>query len=137
MTTLEDVLTRHDQSVLDHLDRQVRVPVVDFGRQGDVIVVPSRIHPTAPANTVVPKQGVPVVRGENGGNTHLLVAEGDVRFDGRAASTENLTLGVLTVGADATAYLVHPEHGAIGFGPGDYTISRQREQADELRLVQD
>lgn len=135
--TLDEVLTAHEQSVLDHLDRQVTVPVVDFGRQGDVIVIPARMVAATPATTALPKVGFPVVRGENGGNTHLLVGEGDIRFDQDTASAESLTLGRLTVGAGAVAYLVHPEHGAIGFTPGDYTIRRQREQAEELRLVQD
>ena len=137
MITLDEVLTVHEQSVLDHLDRQVTVPVVDFGRQGDVIVIPARVAAAKGAAKPLPKSGFPVVRGENGGNTHLLVGEGDIRFDQVTASAELLTLGRLTVGAGAVAYLVHPEHGAIGFGPGDYTIRRQREQADELRLVQD
>lgn len=135
--TLGEVLTAHEQSVLDHLDRQVTVPVVDFGRQGDVIVIPARMVATKPATTALPQAGFPVVRGENGGNTHLLVGEGDIRFDQDTASAESLTLGRLTVGAGAVAFLVQPEHGAIGFTPGDYTIRRQREQAEELRLVQD
>lgn len=137
MITLEKVLTKHDQQVLDYLDTEVAVPVVDFGRQGDVIVVPSTILTTTSAKTALPKTGFPVVRGENGGNTHLLVGEGDVRFDPREASTRDLALGVLSVGVGATAYLIHPEHGAIGFLPGDYTIRRQREQAEELRIVTD
>jgi len=137
--TLEAVLTRHEQTVLDHLDQQVTVPVVDFGRQGDVIVIPARLvlnEVEFRAVNLVPADGVPVVRGENGGNTHLLVAEGDVRFDSADATT-GLALGVLTVAPDAIAYLIHPEHGAIGFGPGTYQVRRQREQAAEVRLVRD
>lgn len=136
--TLDEVLVKHEQDVLEHLDRQVTVPIVGFGRQGDVIVIPADITSVkGHASTVVPPAGVAVVRGENGGNTHLLVAEGDVRFDQREATGRQLSLGTLTVGKGAAAYLIHPEHGAIGFTPGDYTIARQREQADELRLVQD
>lgn len=137
MHTLEEVLTKHDQQVLDHLDTEVTVPVVTFGRQGDVIVVPATVLQAKVARTALPKAGYPVVKGENGGNTHLLVGEGDVRFDPRDASTRDLALGTLTVGAGATAYLIHPEHGAIGFTTGDYTIRRQREMAEELRIVQD
>lgn len=138
--TLDEVLTRHDQTVLDHLDREVSVPVVGFGRQGDVIVIPAALadrFELRAATTPVPRAGVPVVRGENGGNTHLLVADGAVFFEQQTASPQDLTLGVLSVGLGATAYLIHPEHGAIGFAPGDYVVRRQREQADELRLVQD
>lgn len=36
-----------------------------------------------------------------------------------------------------TAYLLHPEHGATGVAPGSYVLRRQREQADEERLVAD
>lgn len=135
--TLDEVLTAHEQSVLDHLDRQATVPVVNFGRQGDVIVIPASMVPAKGARTRVPNAGFPVVRGENGGNTHLLIGDGDIRFDQVTADAVTLTLGRMSVGKDSTAYLVHPEHGAIGFGPGDYTIRRQREQAEELRLVQD
>ena len=41
------------------------------------------------------------------------------------------------IAEESTAYLAHPEHGYTGIGPGTYRISRQREQADEIRLVQD
>ena len=34
-------------------------------------------------------------------------------------------LGVLDV--TGTAYLVHPEHAALGIGPGRYALRRQRE----------
>lgn len=139
MATLQQMINEHGVDVLDHLDRRASMPVCDgLGRQGDVIVVPaSMCGGLKPAKTAVPKQGVPVVRGENGGNTHLLLAEGDVRFDGRAASAAELSLGVLTVAKKAVAWLAHPEHGYIGFGPGTYQIRRQREQADELRMVAD
>ncbi len=48
-----------------------------------------------------------------------------------------LALGVLIVAAGATAFLAHPEHGYAGIAPGMYLFRRQREQADEIRLVQD
>ena len=137
-TTVEQAIERFAVTVDEHLDRQATVPVVDFARQGDVIVIPSRIARDAlPAMTPVPAHGVPVVRGENGGNTHLLLADGDVRFDARTASATDLTLGRLTVGEGSTAYLAHPEHGYVGIVPGTYTVRRQREQADELRMVAD
>lgn len=133
--TLEETITRHGVEVHDYLDRESLVPIVSgLARQGDVIAVPAHVPP---ASTPVPAAGVPVVRGENGGNTHLLLGEGDVRFDGWAASAASLTLGVLTVAPGGTAFLAHPEHGYVGFGPGTYTFRRQREQADELRMVAD
>lgn len=134
--TLNDAITMHGVDVLDHLDRDASIPVIDrAGRQGDVIVLArkGRKH----AVTAVPATGVAVVRGENGGNTHMLLADGDVFFDANAVSATNLDLGTLTVAEGATAYLAHPEHGYIGCAPGTYVVRRQREQADELRLVAD
>lgn len=138
--TLSDVLTAHDVDVLDHLDRQAAVPIVDFGRQGDVLVTPERLVPLAgTASTSVPPEGIAIVRGENGGNTHLLVADGDVLFDPVPArvAARSLRLGTLDVRDGAVAFLIHPEHGAIGFAPGRYTISRQREQREIVEFIVD
>lgn len=134
--SLNTLIDRHNIEVLGHLDREALVPVVTgLQRQGDVIVVPT---PTGrEAIKPVPAAGVPVVRGEAGGNTHTIVAEGDVRCDVREASASNLTLAVLTVAEGATAYLAHPEHAYSGIGPGTYELRRQREQADELRMLED
>lgn len=136
MTTLKTLIDTHTVDVHDHLDRDEIVPVhhgLQF--QGDVAIVPRSDVPAAA--TPVPRQGAPVVRGENGGNTHLLLGEGDVRCDVRAADADNLTLAVLTVADGSTAWLAHPEHGYTGIAPGTYELRRQREQADELRLVAD
>jgi hypothetical protein len=66
------------------------------------------------------------VRGEFGGHTHTLLAEGAVAFDA-ATGEEGLDIGVLTVAAGATAFLAHPEHAYSGIGPGTYVLRRQRE----------
>lgn len=135
MTTLADAITRFDVEVHEHLDRDEIVPVLaGLQRQGDVIVVPNS---QAEASTPIPSAGHPVVRGENGGNTHLLLSSGAVCFDPRTASATDLALGDLLVEEGAEAFLAHPEHGYLGIGPGGYTIRRQREMADELRLVAD
>ena len=137
--TLNTLIDQHGIDVLDHLDREALVPIVTgLQRQGDVIVVPAAIagH-TGAATRLVPAAGVPVVRGEAGGNTHTVVADGDVYCDVREASAQDLTLAVLTVAEGATAYLAHPEHAYSGVGPGTYVLRRQREQADELRMVSD
>jgi hypothetical protein len=136
-TTLADLIDRHGIDVDPHLDRQVSVPVnTGLQRQGDVIVIPT---PRArEATTPVPQTGLPVVRGEAGGNTHALVADGPgVRCDLRDAGVRSLLLGTLTVPEGAVAYLAHPEHAYTGIGPGTYEIRRQREQADEIRVVAD
>lgn len=140
MITLSEAISRHGVDVLDHLDRDSTVPVVSgLARQGDVIVVPSRVAGRVEAATTpVPTNGVAVVRSESGGNTHLLLAEGDVRFDWNdARSATDIVLGTLTVAEGATAYLAHPEHAYVGFAPGTYQVRRQREQADEIRVVAD
>lgn len=140
MRTLTQVIGKHGVDVLEHLDRDTQVPVLGgLQAQGDVIVIPAVManRPTADAKTAVPKTGVAVVRGESGGNTHLLLAEGDVRWDAHSPSDGELKLGTLTVAQGATAFLAHPEHGYAGIAPGSYEIRRQREQADEIRLVQD
>lgn len=133
--TLDDVTRLAEQDVLDHLDRQVDVPVLTGPQpQGDIIVIPAARLDTAPG-ALVPHAGVPVVRGENGGNTHLLIGDGPLLW--AAGEPGAQTLGVLTVPDHSTAFLLHPEHGAAGVGPGTYVIRRQREQADEIRLVTD
>lgn len=132
--TLAEVEARHGVTHLDHLDRQAHVPVIDqLGLQGDVAVVaaPDR----RAANTPIPATGYPVVRGENGGNTHTLIGRG--LFTPAAPRAGELTLGVLTVPAEVEVLLSHPEHGALLIAPGTYQVRRQREQANEVRLVAD
>jgi hypothetical protein len=133
--TIAEAIDKHGIDVLDHLDRSLSIPILSgIQFQGDIAVVPAT---GAEATTPVPTKGLAVVRGENGGNTHSLHGEGDVRFDPREADTRNLSLGRLTVAPGATAYLAHPEHAYSGIAPGTYDIRRQREQAEELRMVTD
>jgi len=137
MHTLATLIDRHGITVEDHLDLDDLVPVhTGLQRQGDVLIVPT-LGNAKPATTPVPAAGVPVVRGEAGGNTHAIVADGPVFCDTRQASTTDLTLATLTVPDGSVAYLAHPEHAYTGIGPGTYTLRRQREQADELRIVAD
>lgn len=133
--TIAQAIGRYGVDILDHLDRDATVPVLSgLQMQGDVAVIPLT---SGAATTPVPAEGVAVVRGEAGGNTHLLLADGPVLFDPHPASTTNLRLGVLEVPAGAQAYLAHPEHAFAGIAPGVYELRRQREQADELRMVAD
>lgn len=133
-TTLNDVITLSGTDVLEHLDRQVRVPLLDGAQpQGDIMVIPSGQLPASV--TPVMAGGVPVVRGENGGNTHLLIGDGPIFWDAGRDGAQ--TLGTLTVPQGSAGYLIHPEHGAAGIAPGDYIIRRQREQRDEIALVAD
>ena len=129
---LVDVMTPHDVEVPAHLAADAEVPVL-FGlqRQGDVVVIP--MQGGVGANyTSIPSEGIPVVRGEAGGNTHLLVGTGlYARLD------EKANIGALLVEEGATAWLLHPEHGAQGIGAGTYLLRRQQEMADQIKLVSD
>lgn len=135
-TTYGALLGAHDIEVPAHLEEQAEIPVLTgLQIQGDVAIVPTR--PSAKQGRPVPPTGVAVVRGESGGHTHLLVGDGAVTWapvEGRAGGQD---LGVATVLKGGTAWLLHPEHGANAMGPGAYLIRRQREQADEIRLVAD
>jgi hypothetical protein len=135
IATLDEAITRFGVNVLTHLDRTVSIPTVSvIGRQGDVLILAkSSRH----ATTALPAAGFPAVRGEAGGNTHLLLGDGPVFYDQQPASATSLTLGVLTVPAGSMAYLAHPEHAYLGITAGTYELRRQREQSDEIRLVTD
>jgi hypothetical protein len=137
MRTLAQAITHYGVDVDPHLDRQATIPITNgLQAQGDVIVVPAAM--TLPvATTQVPASGVAVVRSESGGNTHLLLPDGPVMFDQRSISVTDLVLGILTVPAGSIAYLAHPEHAYAGVAPGTYELRRQREMADELRIVAD
>lgn len=139
MLTIDQAIRKYGVEIDEHLDRQATIPVVaGLQFQGDVAVVPELMcgGQLAAATTPVPTAGVAVVRGENGGNTHLLLGA-DCFFDAARVGDSDLELGVLTVPAGTVAYLAHPEHAYSGIAPGTYEIRRQREQADEIRLVQD
>lgn len=136
-TTYEELLGRHQVEIPAHLEAQAEVPVLaGVQRQGDVLVMPRRRGQIAGA-TPVPADGVPVVRGEAGGNTYLLVADGPVAWKPAGARGNGLALGVVDIPEGSTAFLLHPEHGGQGLAPGMYELRRQREQADEIRVVAD
>lgn len=139
MLTIEQAIATYGVDVDEHLDRQATIPVHDgLQFQGDVAIVPDRMcgGQLTPATTPVPQAGVAVVRGENGGNTHLLLGA-RCFFDAGQPGGEDLDLGVLTVPEGEVAYVAHPEHAYSGIAPGTYELRRQREQADVIRLVQD
>ncbi|MEZ7236429.1 hypothetical protein QYS60_01425 [Rhodococcus sp. GXMU-t2271] len=131
--TLSDLTTLSGLDVLDHLDREVTVPVTDgLQAQGDLIVIPyalvgAAVERTPWARSIrVPLSGVELLRSAAGGNPHSLVAdEGTCRWTTPVRDTMGLALGI--VETTGTAYLLHPEHGATGIAPGCYVIRRQRE----------
>lgn len=133
--TLAEAIDRHGADVHEHLDRDALIPVhTGLQVQGDVGFIPTR--PSAKPGVPVGPRGVVVVRGESGGNTHLLFADGPVTW-APVEDRDSLDVGVITVPDDATAYVAHPEHGYLGLGPGAYIARRQREQADAIRRVAD
>lgn len=139
MSNTAQLIDQHGITVLDHLDMEVDIPVLSgLQRQGDVIVIPAASAGiVAHAATPVPAAGTPVVRGESGGNTHTIVAEGPVFCDTVTGRADQLRVAVLTVPDGSTAWLTHREHGYAGIAPGTYEVRRQREQSDVIRMVQD
>jgi len=135
--TIGEAITRFGVQVDDHLSREATIPVLTGAQaQGDTLILPAPDQ--VPATTPIPAMGVAVVRGEVGGNTHLLLPGGF--FDAGPTiqdGTDSLVLGKLTVPQGSVVYQAHPEHGYAGIGAGTYTVSRQREQADVIRMVQD
>lgn len=140
--TLADAETAFGVLVDEHHDRDLDIPVLTgLQFQGDVAVVPADGWlPNTQKAAPVPPAGIAVVRGENGGHTHLLLASGPCTWaPSTTAGTDpsDLDLGVLTVPDGASAFLAHPEHAYSGIGAGTYVIRRQREQADVTRFVAD
>jgi hypothetical protein len=142
--TLASLSHQTGLAVLDHLERSTRVPVVDgLQAQGDLIVIPHpmvavsvRLMPE-PLWRDVPPEGVELLRGVAGGNTHTLVAEpGTCRWTANLWDHDQLAIGLFQ--ASAPVYLLHPEHGASGCAPGAYVVRRQREhESGRRRLVAD
>lgn len=137
MTTFQMALEKIGVSVPAHLVADAEVPVLTGPQtQGDLMIVPItdapvQLHP-------LPVSGHQVVVGEATGNTHWLHRGFDsdgVRF---ARVDQGLTLVVVSVPEGQAAELIHTdEHGANAMGPGLYAIHGKREQADEIRRVQD
>lgn len=142
--TLASLSRQTGLAVLDHLERSVRIPVVDgLQAQGDLIVIPLPVVASSVGVwpravwTDVPPEGVELLRGGAGGNPHTLVAEaGACRWTTGVRDLDWLAIGVFET--TAVAYLLHPEHGATGCPPGGYVVRRQRElDGRRARLVAD
>lgn len=134
--TLGQLIGAHGVDVLEHLDRDLEVPIHDgLQVQGDVAVIPlPGDSERGESRTPVPSAGIPVIKAFRGGHEHRLLA-GTPGTAFWTPSGSGQDLGVLE--ATEPAYLAHPEHGYLGIGPGSYLLKRQREQAEEERLVAD
>jgi len=136
MKTLAEVTAVHGFEVLEHLEADAEIPILDgLQAQGDLIIVPV---PLAEADRArpVPAEGIAVIGAAGGGHEHRLFTSvpGTATF-GPANSRLVQAIGVLE--CTEPAYILHPEHGGTGIAPGAYELRRQREQADEERLVAD
>jgi hypothetical protein len=140
MTTLADLTRAHGFEVLEHLEADLAVPVNDgLQAQGDLLIVPQA---PALAGTVdkekirtVTAAGIAVIPAIGGGHEHRLFAGTPGTAWWRPLPAGGQDIGVLKCAEPA--YVLHPEHGATGIGAGTYVLRRQREQADEERLVAD
>lgn len=139
MLTYARALAKHNVTIPEHLVADAEVPVLTgVQAQGDLLIRPICMQH---AGQPVPDTGVQVIHGEATGNTHWLDRGPDspgVTWGAPLPGADDVVLGVVTVPAGQSAYLVHTdEHGANGIGAGTYEIRRQREQADEIRYVAD
>lgn len=139
-TTLGDLTRRTGLEVLEHLERQVTIPIVDgMQAQGDLIVIPLDIldDVTVAGHArwrPVPPGGVELLRGAGGGNPHTLVADpGTCEWTIDVRDDQLLAIGVLR--ATGPAYLIHPEHGGSGVAPGTYLVRRQRERSTQRGIA--
>jgi len=142
-TTLGQLISHHGIDVLEHLDRDLEVPVLNgLQMQGDLAIIPTTAIPAdaealaSDTWTEVPAAGIPVIPAVGSGHEHRLLPGTPATALWQAAAGGQ-DIGLLAVPAGAPAYLAHPEHGYVGIGTGTYVLRRQREQADEERLVAD
>lgn len=127
-----DYQLQYQLTVDSSLDRELEIPVIaGLQRQGDVLIAPVE---SGPIGEPIEVSSLEVIRGEMGGNTHLLLGEGPVHW---TEAPSGLLLGHLYVPEGSVGVLAHPEHGFNRVAPGHYRISRQREQADQIRMVLD
>lgn len=109
--------------------------------QGDVSICPASLYGTKPTLgevTPVTGAGVEVIRGGAMNNAHTLRSlDAGVAWRPVVFLDEGVALGELTVPVGAQCFLEHPEHGFNGVGAGTYVVGRQREQAEQIRMVAD
>jgi hypothetical protein len=137
--TYQDAIDRVGVSLPDHLVAAAAVPVLTEPQaQGDIGIIPAALLGVTRRGLKLEPvgAGVQVVIGEATGNTHWLHSDHpDVAW---ARLDRDLLIGLVYVPAGAAAYLIHTdEHGANGIGPGLYALTGKREQADQIRRVED
>jgi hypothetical protein len=134
--TLGQLIEKHGFDVLDHHNRDLVIPVhAGLQAQGDLFIIPADPNSGGGQGTAVPPDGIAVIEALIGGHEHRLFAgqPGTAFFTPARASTQDIGL----LKCAEPAYIAHPEHAYTGIAPGTCTLRRQREQADEERLVAD
>jgi hypothetical protein len=134
--TLGQLIEKHGFDVLDHLDRDLEIPVhAGLQAQGDLFIIPVDPNRRIGHGTAVPLDGIAVIEAVNGGHEHRLFAgqPGTAFFTPAGAGGQDIGLLECT----EPAYIAHPEHAYAGIAPGSYMLRRQREQADQERFVAD
>jgi hypothetical protein len=134
--TLGQLIEKHGFDVHDHLDRDLEIPVhAGLQAQGDLFIIPADLDHGSHQGAAVPPDGIAVIEAVNGGHEHRLFAgqPGTAFFTPAGASGQDI--GHLE--CTEPAYIAHPEHAYAGIAPGTYTLRRQRELAEEERLVAD
>lgn len=134
MATLKDLVSVFEFSVLEHLEAEATVPVHSgLQAQGDLFVVPVPGTVKQASWVQVPSAGLAVIRAVGAGHEHRLFAG----IPGTAETSALSGQDIAYLRCTEPAYLLHPEHGATGIAPGSYILRRQREQAEEERIVAD
>jgi len=139
--TLGQLIEKHGFDVLDHLDRDLEIPVhAGLQAQGDLFIIPADPDRSSRQGAAVPPDGIAVIEAVGGGHEHRLFAgqPGTAFFTPADAGRQDIGL----LECSEPAYIAHPEHAYAGIAPGTYTLRRQREQtdgerADEERFVAD
>jgi len=129
-----------DTTIVEAAPAVDEVPVHDGPqRQGDVFVWPAGMMPgttpTGPTRDVHPS--VDVVDGGTARHNHTLVAAPGAASWTPTRDEAGLAIGIVTVADGEVCYLSHDEHSTLGLAPGAYVVRRQREMAEQQRLVAD
>jgi hypothetical protein len=144
--TLAEVTEATGFEVLEHLEAAAQVPVIaGLQAQGDLFIIPVNGDGIAQAKAFtsgtraeIPAEGIAVIEAVGGGHEHRLFASrpGTAWWTPLRGSQD---IGILE--CIEPVYSLHMEHGAAGVAPAAgenaYLLRRQREQADEERLVAD
>lgn len=148
--TLGQLIDAHGFDVLSHLDREAEIPVLGgLQAQGDLLIIPlDAVRDPARSSiwdalddgahrkgTPVPAAGIPVIKAVSGGHEHRLFAGTPGTAFWAPSGRGGQDIGLLE--CTAPAFVAHPEHAYTGIAPGTYLLRRQREQAQEERLVAD